>query len=68
MFFVGKVLSRGGLEWVFRGTVNKISVVLVRNTKGWVCQGVGLGSVVGFYSVWYIMWVESWGMSRGALL
>ena len=50
----------------FMCTANKISVVLVRNTKGWVCQGVGLGSVVGFYSVWYIMWVESWGMSRGA--
>ena len=45
MFFVfGKVLGRGGLEWVVRGTANKISVVFVRKTKGWDCQRVGLCS------------------------
>ena len=49
MFFVfRKVLGRGGLEWVVRGTANKISVDFVRKTKGWDYV------VVGFYSVWYI--------------
>ena len=44
VFVFGKALGRGGLEWVVRGTANKICIVFVRKTKGWDCQGMGLCS------------------------
>ena len=52
MFFVfGKVLGKGGLEWVVRSTASKL--VLSVKLKGGIVKGWDY-VVVEFYSVWYI--------------